>query len=39
MIARTRTKCGRRQWTVMLTRTAVMFEVIADRRGWPDRMR
>jgi hypothetical protein len=25
--------------TVMLTRIAIMFEVVADRRGWPERMR
>jgi hypothetical protein len=24
---------------VMLTRIAIMFEVVADRRGWPERMR
>jgi hypothetical protein len=25
--------------TVMLVRTAIMLEVVADRAGWPDRMR
>jgi hypothetical protein len=24
---------------VMLTRIAILFEVVADRRGWPERMR
>jgi hypothetical protein len=24
---------------LMLTRIAIMFEVVADRRGWPDRLR
>jgi hypothetical protein len=24
---------------VMLTRLAILYEIVADRRGWPDRMR
>jgi hypothetical protein len=24
---------------VMFTRAAIMFEVVADRRGWPERIR
>jgi hypothetical protein len=24
---------------VMFTRIAILFEVVADRRGWPDRVR
>jgi hypothetical protein len=24
---------------VMFTRIAILFEVVADRRGWPERMR